>query len=215
MIGIGLTTRNRSETARNTYNKIMELGPHGWFKLAVVDDASDLPFEGSTYRFEQNAGVGSAKNKCLELLEGCEHMFLFDDDCSPVVDEWWLPYINSGLNHAAYTFDRMELNRTSKYVSYEYPNGCMLYFTRKCIDTAGGWDTEFQGYGWDHCELSRRIYNMGLTPAQFVDIPNSAVLFQMADCESSFSYETRAATIPINAELYQQKYFSKEFKPYK
>lgn len=214
LIGIGITTRNRNEVARHTLNQILKYSPVVC-KIVVVDDASDVSFEGATYRFDKNVGVGAAKNKCLELLDNCEHILLFDDDCTPIVDEWWLPYINSGLNHSCYTFDRIELNRTQRYVSYENPNGCMLYFTRKCIDMAGGWDTEFSGFGFEHVEISRRIFNMGLTPARFIDVPNSNSLFKMAYVESTFGYQERMETIPINAALYESKLNNKEFKLYK
>lgn len=55
----------------------------------------------ATYRFEENVGIARHKNKCLELLAdaGCEHLFLFDDDAYPLVEDWWRPYVDSPEPH--------------------------------------------------------------------------------------------------------------------
>lgn len=228
-IGIAITTRNRHEIARETFAILDDMRPENSV-FGIVDDASfNPPFGFATnrhnvFRFEDHVGVSAAKNKCLELLHnsGCTHFFLFDDDCRPVVDEWWLPYVNSKLNHAAYTFNRKLLKFTVgfhrgymlEWNEYEKPNGCMMFFTRNCIDKIGGWDMSFKGYGYEHVNLSDRIFNARLTPARYIDIPNSKGLFEMANCESSFSSHDRMQ-IPNNFKLYQQNYYSKEFKPFK
>ena len=33
-------------------------------------------------------GKSYARNEALRQLQGCEHIFLFDDDCYPVLDGW-------------------------------------------------------------------------------------------------------------------------------
>ena len=60
MIGIGITTHNRRSTALHAIREIKRLAPQG-SKVVVVDDASDVPFPGADYRFEQNAGIAKAK----------------------------------------------------------------------------------------------------------------------------------------------------------
>lgn len=222
-IGIAITTHNRPDVCKETYSIIDSNRPENSI-LIVVDDASHpAPFGyggnmyNNVYRFDKNVGVGVAKNKCLELLHdaGCTHFFLFDDDCRPKENEWWLHYTESTLNHACWTFDRrIVYDMHGFYREFEKPNGCMLYFTRKAIDKVGGWDSDFKGYGYEHCNISDRIYNNGLTPARYIDIPDSKGLFELADCESSFTYADRAQ-IPNNLHLYQQKFYSKEFKPFK
>src|SRR5690606_10124331 len=81
-IGVGITTHNRPEIFAKTLAEMRKHLPPG-AKLVVVDDASKEPVAEADYRFEENAGIARAKNKCLELLDGCEHIFLFDDDCYP------------------------------------------------------------------------------------------------------------------------------------
>lgn len=176
-------------------------------------------------------GVAYSKNKCIAALydAGVEHLFLFDDDLFIKSGVFLERYANSGLNHACWNYDKKVIEFgiqaiasppkyspiLKEYVVLDKPNGCMLYVRRGIIDIVGGFDTDFIGYGYDHPNWSDRIYNNGMMPARYIDIPNSSELFQMADCESSFSYETRASTIPLNAELYQSKINSKDFKPYK
>lgn len=231
-IGVGYTVHNRNEIAYESIIKMLDsIVTVDNISVRVVDDASRDKFEIADYRFNTNAGIAVVKNKCIELLydAGCTHFFLFDDDLYPTVSNWWVNYINSGLEHACWNYNRKEVRfnvlvsaktpdyepTITGYAEYEKPNGCMLYATRKVIDTVGGWDTDFKGYGYDHVNWSDRIFNNGLTPARYIDIPNSSHLFKMADCETSVSSDIRATTIPINQQLYIEKFYSKEFKPFK
>src|SRR5690554_5113268 len=90
-IGIGVTTRNRPKVFSETLKNLRKHLPEG-SELVIVDDASGEPVKEATYRFARQAGIAKAKNKCLELLAdaGCTHFFLFDDDCYPRRDGWWL-----------------------------------------------------------------------------------------------------------------------------
>lgn len=186
-IGIGITTRNR-DSFPICYKQITRTLPKG-AKLVVVDDESTIPVPEATFRFNHNVGVAAAKNKCLELLEGCDYIFLFDDDCWPVKKGWEKPYINSGLHHASFTFDHNRLVRNGNdkigelgALSY-FKNacGCMLFFTGEAIQTAGGFNRAFGKYGNEHIDLSVRIYNAGLTPHPFMDVTGSMNFFHSLD----------------------------------
>lgn len=220
MIGIGITTHNRRSTALHAIREIKRLAPEG-SKVVIVDDASDIPFPGVDYRFEQNAGIAKVKNKCFELLEGCEHIFLFDDDVFPIYEDWHLPYVNSGINHLSFTFKRPELftfiGKQYPYTCYELPCGLMLYYTKKCLEAVGGFDEEYKGYGFEHVDLSKRIFNAGLTQAPFIDYANSLNLFYSFDYLKSIqpSSRNRGLTIPANRIRYESLGDSQEFKPYK
>lgn len=201
-IGIAVTTTfNRKSVYQQWINRYFDCCPN-----VPIYRHNDINYKGVVY----------SKNRCLQVLydNGFDYFFLFDDDCLISNPKFYEPYINSGLEHAAYTFNRQLKTVNDKYAEYIDPNGCMLFFTRNCIEKSGGWDTAFKGYGYEHSELSSRIYNLGLTPARFIDIPNSKGLFKMADCESSFTSADRAL-IPANYVLYQEKFYSKEFKPFK
>src|SRR5690606_26252831 len=102
-IGIGITTRNRPDALRTALEHHHAHLPPGAL-LVIVDDASAEPVEDADWRSETQAGIPAAKNKCLELLDGCEHVFLWDDDAWPIADDWWRPYVESPEPHLSYQF---------------------------------------------------------------------------------------------------------------
>lgn len=202
-ISIGITTTPNRK-------KVFEASLAQWQKL-LPNNAEIFVHCDAEYK-----GVVDAKNKVLAMCydSGADYLFIVDDDLYPLTKDWWQPYTTSPLNHACWNYDRCILSKGDIYNELQTPNGCMLYFKKIAIKTCGGWDTDFKGYGYEHVNLSDRVYNNGLTPGRYIDIPDSKRLFALADCESSFTYADRAQ-IPVNYELYQQKFYSKEFKPFK
>lgn len=194
-IGIAITVHNRNETAKETISKIKKLAPEG-SKIVIVDDGSKIPFEDSTFRFNNSVGIAAAKNKCIELLYdlGCEHLFLFDDDIYPLVDDWHLRYINTGIKHLCFSFDKFSNGRTNGrivnsiengIIEYHEPCGCMLYLHRDCVDKVGGMDIRYGKWGYEHVGYSMRIHNSGLIPKPFLDIENSTKVFHSLDWEQT------------------------------
>jgi len=158
MIGIAVTVHNRHEVAQMAINEHRRFLPKGC-RFVVVDDCSDIPFPNADFRFERNAGIAIAKNKCLELLQGCDHFFLFDDDTFPVEENWYEHYINSGKGHLAYMFsttstDKYEVKEGIRY--WNVHRGCMLYFDKETIDRIGGFDNRFIQYNYEHLDISKR-----------------------------------------------------------
>lgn len=216
MIGIGITTHNRRQTALHAIGEIKRLAPEG-SKVVIVDDASDIPYPCADFRFEENAGIAKAKNKCFELLEGCDHLFLFDDDVYPTRSDWYMFYTRNFQEHLAFTFNRTITGSFGDYNCYELPCGLMLYYTRKCIDAVGGFDEDYKGYGFEHVDLSKRIFNAGLTIAPFMDYADSLDLFYSYDYHRRIqpSSYNRGQSIPANRLRYESLGSSKEFKPFK
>lgn len=228
MIGIGVTTHNRAEVAQYTIEQIKRFTSK--HKLVVVDDASEIPFP-SAFRFNENVGIAAAKNKCLELLEDCEHLFLFDDDTHPQRLGWEWEYINSGELHLCMTFsklangaqngNRVLMGHHGKLPYYQNPCGCMLYIHRSCIEKVGGFDTDLKFYSFEHVNLSQRIHNAGLTKFPFMDIPNSKEWIYSRDyhrmnpLDWSMSPQDRLKWIKHNRPIYEAKKSSKEFISYK
>lgn len=192
-IGIGITTHNRREVFDDTYKHIVEMLPKG-AKLVVVDDASDEPTDKATFRFNENVGIATAKNKCLELLDDCEHIFLFDDDCYPKVKDWWKPYVYGDELHYCYIFEKLVnkdlgdcrvVYKDDKLVGFSHARGCMLYINHKILDVVGGMDTNYKKWGFEHVDWSNRIFNSQLTTFRYQDVPNSNELFFSGDEEMS------------------------------
>lgn len=227
-IGIGITTYNRSAQFNKSYQEICRLAPEG-ARIVVVDDASDTPVPNATFRFTANAGIAAAKNKCFELLDDCEHIFLFDDDTFPVHEEWYKPYVESQEPHLMYIFkdflktkrlnDTIELYRDSKIVAYSHPRGCMCYFKRVCLTVAGGMDTIFGKWGYEHPDLSNRVYNAGLTSFRYMDVPGSDKLFYSGDehetVATTVSGTERDKLVQRNKRIYDQRIDMVKFIPYK
>jgi glycosyltransferase involved in cell wall biosynthesis len=223
-IGIGITVHNRNQMAYDTIARWQEMLPDD-SKLIVVDDGSKDPIIGADYRFNHNVGIASAKNKCLELLQDCEHIFLSDDDCYPKVKDWFVPYIESGVKHLSFTFDKVKSGRANgNFVSgnceglieYVNPCGCMLYIHRLCLDVVGGFDDGYIKWGYEHVDFSRRVYNAGLTPRPFLDVPNSLDYFVSLDYEQSVgsSVPQRNSYFEINKRRYTSRLKSTEFAPF-
>lgn len=91
-IGIGITARVNDECFLQTLEQITKLAPNG-AKIVVVDNGCEEKIEEASFRFDSYNGSYQAKNKCIELLAECEHIFLFDDSTYPKTKEWFKPYI--------------------------------------------------------------------------------------------------------------------------
>lgn len=192
-IGIAYTTHNRREILEDSLKNLYKFLPNN-AEVIVVDDASDVPYNNATFRFEENVGIARAKNKCIEILydKGCTEFFLFDDDCFPISDDWWKPYVESDEPHLMYIFeefsngrhqlnDTMVVHRGSKEIAYSHARGCMLYFKRICFDVVGGMNTLYGRWGYEHPEFSCRIYNAGLTTFKYQDVVGADKLIKSLD----------------------------------
>lgn len=214
-IGIGITTFNRNAQIVDTLKRIRQLTPDD-VKLVVVDDGSKRPVPEADFRFSKNQGAPIAKNKCLELLEDCDHIFLFDDDTYPIAKGWEQAYINAGINHLNYSFKySYEIVNGVRHLAD--PNGCMMYFHNEVLKTVGGFDTGFLKYGYWHGAYSNRVYNAGLIPHPFIDIVDSEKYIYCLDQSKKHRTSTprRGQYLARNKRRYHEKLNSKEFIPYK
>lgn len=227
-IGIGITTHNRNKLVAETYAKIAALSPDA--KIVVVDDASIEPVNitGDVYRFDSNVGIARAKNKCLELLADCDHIFLFDDDTYPIADNWWKPYVESSESHLMYCFkdwangtpvgDDDIIYSDSKHVAHSHARGCMLYIKRPVLDIVGGMAVQFGKAMDEHGDWSNRIHNAGLTTFKHMDVVDSDLLIysmdQHQEVSSSISHADRTDGIVRNHSLLKEREDSTEYAPY-
>jgi glycosyltransferase involved in cell wall biosynthesis len=199
--------------------------------LFVVDDASDrsVRIGGSFYRFEQQAGIPKAKNKCLELAydAGADHIFLFDDDTYPIHKDWWKPYVESKEPHLMYQFrlpdkpltDMRAVHEDEEIVAYTHTRGAMLYVERKVLDVVGGMDTSYGLGMYEHTDWTNRIHNAGLTTHRAMDVPNSYQLLycldQDARTQSSLPKSVKKRNLLMNRTLYHRSKTSSEFKEFR
>ena len=223
-ICVAISTRNRPLEFAKTYAKWKEHLPLN-ASLVIVDDASDNIYFDADFRFNERAGLPKVKNKCLDLAVEMEadHIFLSDDDCYPILDDWYLPYVNSGINHLCYTFTgayayvgkRSNPVEKDGFMVHQLASGCMMYFTSKCIETVGGFDERF-GIGlYEHVEMNRRIFNAGLTPYRNMDIIGSNKLFHSMDehneVERSFTRAERKELLASGGKIFHSTVQSKNY----
>jgi len=228
-IGIGITTHNRNELVASTFERIKKLTPDA--KIVVVDDASDVPTKidgADVYRFNTNVGIASAKNKCLELLIDCTHIFLFDDDTYPIAAEWWKPYVLSQEPHLMYLFenwangrpvgDDKVIYRDDRIRAHEHARGCMIYVNQDVLQAVGGMDIRYGKAMHEHLDWSNRIHNAGLTTFRYMDVVNSEQLIysmdQHQEVKSSIDAIKRRVGIIENAKLLEDSEYSAEFAPF-
>lgn len=221
-IGIAITTHNRYEVFSNTLKEWKRFLPSGAV-LVVVDDASEVPVPDADFRFENNVGIARAKNKCFELLyeKGCEHLFLVDDDTYPIVEDWYRDYVDSREVHLNYIFEDFastatrRLNDTLLFYqddeikAYSHVRGCVCYYHRSVLEKVGGMDPVFGKWGYEHGDLSNRIYNAGLTRFKYMDVANNKGLFYSAD-ENEAVMSTclgpeRIKEIEVNSKIYDSR----------
>lgn len=221
-IGVAVTTYGRPQTLINTLAKFREHTPTD-IPIVVVDDGTVPPCPVANYRFDENRGIAAAKNKSLELLDllGVEHLFLFDSDTYPIVDQWWQPYVDSPEPHLMHQFPSgpahwniHEIFRDDHLVAYDKPRGCMLYVHRRVLDVVGGMHVAWGKHGGEHGDWSDRIHAAGLTRHRYADHagpPTVHCLDQDGKQTSSVNWRQHqhwktvdATQLPVYAEYREQ-----------
>lgn len=202
MIGIGVTTFRRPDMAARFHGNLAKYTDD--YILVEHDDS------------ETEKGVAASKNYCLAQLMNSEvdHIFLFDDDTWPIEDFWWVPYVESGVHHLSYNwFPNWDHKRECWPIDQEgvsdfllngwnTSNGCMLYYTRKAIETAGGMRTQFGKWGFEHLEHSYRIHKFGLTPEPFISLASQRGIYATDEHNEDFKTSSSSITPTERREWY-------------
>lgn len=189
MIGIAISNYNRPEILEKSLKKHLKYLPEG-ARLIIVDDGStELPSNSLKiieavdiwWPLQSNRGISVVKNKSLELLENCEHIFLFDSDTYPTKKGWEKPYIESKEPHLMYGFESAPTHWPAKpvqhgdLVSWDKPRGCMLYVESRVLPVIGGMHNVYGKHGREHVNWSDRIHALGLTTYPYADVINAEI----------------------------------------
>lgn len=160
-IGIGVTTTpNRKEYFDLWYKKFTEVAPSG-YHLHVHDDVH--------YK-----GVAYSKNQNLKTLKDCDYIFLFDDDCFPIIRGWENYFINSKEHHLLYLQPQHNIiARLGEIEHYNDCGGVFMYLTREAFETVGYFNPEYSQYGFEHAGYSVRINKAGLTQSAFQQLKDT------------------------------------------
>jgi glycosyltransferase involved in cell wall biosynthesis len=211
-IAVAINTFNRKSSFYECYKSVTINTDTD--NIFVVDDCSHENYFTSDYRFESRVGISKSKNMALQLCyeSGADHIFLLDDDVRILKPDWWKPYVESGEHHLCATFlpnagifHKIKMSEpifkydndierhlitakiettTQSFKRHHLGNGYCLYFTRHCIETVGGFDTNYNNK-YEHCDLSRSIFNAGLTKYMYQDVINSNELIYCLDQDNS------------------------------
>lgn len=212
-LAICISTYNRKKAFEKCIHSFRLHTPYQ-IPIFIVDDYSKDNYANSDFRFNERSGISNVKNKSLQLCyeSGRNNFIILDDDTLALNDNWYLPYVNSGLQHASYCFGQ-GMNHIA-YKTHPVPNGCMLYFTRHCIDTVGGFDTNYPNK-FEHTCLSRRIYNAGLTPDPYVDVIGSEKLIYCLDQDNaiqrSFTQKEMNENLKAGYDYFMSQANSRQF----
>lgn len=123
-------------------------------------------------------GVASCKNFGIaELMHaGVEHIFLADDDMYPLQRFSWTRMVDDPALHLSLSWGkhrRKPEQTLPGYTEYTWPRGVLLYFHRSVIDKVGGYREDY-GVAHEHADISRRIFQAGLTERMFLDLDHDA-----------------------------------------
>jgi len=112
-------------------------------------------------------GAAFVKNELLHKFynEGVDYIFLFDDDCYPVIGGWADKIINWAKENDVHylggiDFKNAKVNSARKDVLiFDSPYiGAYYFFDRKCIENVGYYNPEYIKYGWEDVLYSIRVY---------------------------------------------------------
>lgn len=201
-IAVCFTTHNRPQMFNRCLSSWQQFLPPD-ARIFIVDDASDTVYCEADYRFEENVGVATAKNKCISMAYdwGADYIFLVDDDVICKSGEWYRPYIESGEDHLQYIFPvgskwkdlkLKEVGRTGGIIGYNNTKGTLLYLTRKCVETIG-FMRKFGRFGGEHRDYSIRAHKAGLSTFMFGDVVDSSRYFYALD-----ALVTHRSSLPPN-----------------
>jgi glycosyltransferase involved in cell wall biosynthesis len=182
-IGIAISTYNRPHVLELTLNYLKKFSLKN-NKIIVCDDGSENNNQNKEicekydieYFYYDNLGIAKIKNKCLEKIDYCDHIFLLDDDVFPKKEGWEHVYINTSKNsnnhHLLFMYQNLtgrdhhqkNLDHDNNVSSYNTCGGVIFYIDQMVIQKCGGFNNEFDFYGFEHAEFSKRIHLEGLTP---------------------------------------------------
>lgn len=184
-IGVGVITCNREHLFKSCIQSV-----DGVDTLVVVNDGTPYPNEcypstvKEVIQHEKNMNVAHSKNDALKYLidDGCEHLFLMEDDVEVINSEVYVKYIQAaevtGLWHLMFGYhghaNKDDLGNRAPQFVMKYEEGVSIAFHKIClgafcyyhksiIDEIGYMDTRFSNW-LEHVEHTYRLIGKGMLP---------------------------------------------------
>ena len=208
-VGLAIITCDREEL----FHKVVEAIPKVDYNL-VVNDGKKLKIKPDSCKINRliehniNLGVGRSKNEALKLMmsEGCEHLFISEDDVCVIDQTICEKYIRaskiSGIKHFNFCYHGPD-NKDSKgnpnpilSIDYNgislgfhfYLGGAFSYYHKEVIEKVGYIDEKFMNFH-EHVEHTYRIIKAGFHPPfwWFADLIDSHNILKDLDPDLSKS----------------------------
>lgn len=200
-IGIGITTFNRDKVLKQSLKFLYENTEVSDLQNLII--ARDL--------LNDRRGVAKRKNECLQYLteRKCDYIFLFDDDCYPI-QKGWIDFViaaheATGEHHFCfnkepfYQIKNQVFSRGFCLESYTASGGVFMFYTKKAIETVGGFYSEYDTYGYEHLGHSMRIKKAQLTTDWFLSIRGLSDFIYARDYEEQDFFKNQS-TIDITTK---------------
>lgn len=177
-------------------------------------------------------GVAWARNQVLRQLDHCEHIFLFDDDCWPVV-RGWAEYWSGQCESEAIAYSALpeafksrcdmtsSMRLHGELIAWDGGIGAAIYQHRSALDVVGGYNEALQGYGLEDAGRAARAYRAGLTgptrnaaPLRLLGYIHSADVMG-ENPTPSYTVEEKEAHIRTNHPIYLEELDGPIFIPYR
>jgi hypothetical protein len=179
----------------------------------------------------ERRGVAWARNQVLQQLDHCEHIFLFDDDCWPVMRGWaeyWAEQCEAaGVRYSAlpeaFKTGRVErwAREGSDIIYWEGGIGAAIYQHRSALDAIGGYNEALRGYGFEDAGRADRAQRAGLTGPTRNACPLRCLAYiHSADVMGenptpSYTVEEKEVHIAANRATYLVELAGPVFMPYR
>ncbi|MBK5012075.1 hypothetical protein IAE33_003935 [Pseudomonas sp. S60] len=195
--GCGILTFNRPQLMLKLYESLPQevldviyvVNDGGWY-----EDFNDIP-KNQIHHNSKNIGVGKSKNTALQYLlaQGCEHIFLIEDDIFIRDSSAFEAYVEasrrSGVQHLNFS-QHGRMNKTSdgapKPIAsviydgvetirlYRHCVGAFSYYSRRSLTECGLMDVNYHN-AFEHVDHTLNIINGSMHPPfwYFADIVDS------------------------------------------
>lgn len=251
-IGLAIITKQ----PRDTFPDAFDFWHHMVDHVVVVNDGDEFTYDwGSNFRNlyvsrfpetiltyiknPENLGVAASKNKAMQHLldQGCDHIFIMEDDMRIKDNGIFQAYINaskkSGIQHLMFGYHGpANKNGISKgkpcprlVVDYgdfslafnQHCVGAFCYYSRKCLEDVGLIDEKFRN-AFDHVSHSYELALKGYSTPYWwwADLANSLDYIEEQAC----SEENSSIKTPESMQKWQDnirgsmEYFKEKFGVY-
>lgn len=226
LIGIGLITYNRPQAATEVAESIFQTLDHEKYDYKLICCLDQLDTTGydmpPSFILVPHKNVGISVNKSVAMMhmQKCDHVFLFEDDLKPTKKGWDSLYLNLHRESGIGLFNYIQQNvyecdkrpkKENKFLSgtivYGYSHVAQIMsMTKKTIQTVGALDPRFKGYGYEHCDYTRRCAKAGLYPmSKYPFIKQTWEYTKMLEIPNTTSAEIRNQQIAYNGKIYNSR----------